>query len=161
MIASYFYLAPRWDELQLPDLLSGIMAFTVLGGVAAAAALNWWGARRDRSTEAGIRRFALTLSALLDAVAAVLICLLFGYHEVSLTAGGHAQQSLLYLFLVFSLTTVLTHVAMTGTAALWVWRAPTDARGLAPAKNGALMGWFSAASWLTTGAMFYVLPRIT
>jgi cytochrome c oxidase subunit I+III len=164
MIASYFYLAPRWDELHPPDppdLLSGIMASTVLGGVVAAAVLNWWGARRDERTDAGVRRFALTLSALLDAVAVVLICLLFGYHEVSLTAGGHAQQSLLFLFLVFVLTTVLTHVAMVGTAALWVWRAPADERGLAPAKNGALMGWFSAASWLATGAMFYVLPRIT
>jgi hypothetical protein len=56
---------------------------------------------------------------------------------------------------------VLTHLAMVGTAALWAWRAPDDERGLAPAKNGALMGYFAAANWFVTGAVFYVLPRIT
>jgi hypothetical protein len=52
-------------------------------------------------------------------------------------------------------------VAIAGAAALWAWRAPEDPRGLAPAKNGALMACFAAASWLVTAGMFYVLPRIT
>ena len=160
LVASYLYLAPRWDEPELPDLLSGIMASVVFGSVAATAVLNWWGGRSDETTEASVRRFALTVSTLLDATAAGLICLLFAYHGVGLTAGAHAQQSLLYLFLVFSLMVVLTHMAIVGTAALWAWRAPEDERGLAPAKNGALMGYFAAASWLVTGVMFYVLPRV-
>jgi cytochrome c oxidase subunit I+III len=163
LVASYLYLAPRWagEEPELPDVLSGVMAFMVLGAVATAAVLNWWAGRSDQPTQAGVRRFALTVSTILDATAAVLIGLLFAYHETGLTAGGHAQQSLLYLFLVFSLMVVLTHMAIVGTSALWAWRAPEDERGLAPAKNGALMSYFSAASWLVTGGVFYVLPRIT
>jgi hypothetical protein len=56
---------------------------------------------------------------------------------------------------------VLTHMAIVGTAALWAWRAPEDELGLAPAKNGALMGYFTVASWMVTGVMFYALPRIS
>jgi len=160
LAASYLYLAPRWDKPELLDLMSGIIAAAVLGSVAAAGALSWWGGRRDKPTEASVRRFALTGSTILAATAAVLICLLFAYHELSLTAVAHAQQSLLYLFLVFSLMVVLTHFAIVGTAALWAWRAPEDELGLAPAKNGTLIGYFSAASWLVTGAVFYALPRI-
>jgi cytochrome c oxidase subunit I len=160
LFASYLYLAPRWNKLDVPDLLSGIMASVVFGSCAATAVLNWWGARTDKPAEESVRRFALTVSTLLDAMAAGLICLLFAYHRVGLTAGEHAQRSLLYLFLVFSLLVVLTHMAIAGTAALWAWRAPEDELGLAPAKNGALMGYFAAASWLVTGAIFYVLPRV-
>jgi cytochrome c oxidase subunit I+III len=160
LVASYLYLAARWDEFELPDFTSGIMAALVFGSAVTSAVLNWWAGRSDQPTEAGVRRFALTVSTLLDVVAVGLICLLFAYHRVGSTAGAHAQQSLLYLFLVFSLMVVLTHLAIVGTAALWAWRAPDDERGLAPAKNGALMGYFAAANWLVTEAMFYVLPRI-
>jgi hypothetical protein len=161
LVASYLYLAPRWDESALLDFTSGILASVVLGSVATSAVLNWWAGRSDGPTEAGIRRFALTVSTLLDAAAVGLTCLLFAYHRVGSTAAAHAQQSLLYLFLVFFLMVALTHIAIVGTAALWAWRAPDDERGLAPAKNGALMGYFAAASCLVTGAMFYVLPRIS
>jgi len=161
LVASYLYLALRWDKPELPDLLSGLMAAVVFGSLAATAVLNWWGGRSDKPIEASVRRFALTASTLLDATAAGLICLLFAYHGLNLTGVAHAQQSLLYLFLVFSLMVVLTHMAIVGTAALWAWRAPEDELGLAPAKNGALMGYFTAASWMVTGVMFYALPRIS
>jgi cytochrome c oxidase subunit I+III len=161
LVASYLYLAPRWDKPDLPDLLSGLMAAVVFGSLAATAVLNWWGGRSDTPIKASVRRFALTVSTLLDGAAAGLICLLFAYHGLSLTGVAHAQQSLLYLFLVFSLMVVITHMAIVGTAALWAWRAPDDELGLAPAKNGALMGYFTAANWMVTVVMFYVLPRIS
>jgi cytochrome c oxidase subunit I+III len=160
LVASYLYLAPRWKDPEVPDLTSGLTAALVFGAVAATAALNWWGGRRDKPNEANVRRFALTASTLLDAAALGLILVLFGYHELTSTAGDHAQQSMLYLFLIFSLMVVLTHFAIVGTAALWAWRAPEDELGLAPAKNGAIIGYFSAANWLATGAIFYLLPRI-
>jgi cytochrome c oxidase subunit I+III len=160
LVASYLYLAPRWKDPEVPDLTSGLTAALVFGSVAATAVLNWWGGRSDKPTEASIRRFALTASTLLDVTALGLIFVLFAYHELGSTAGEHAQQSLLYLFLVFSLMVVLTHFAIVGTAALWAWRAPEDELGLAPAKNGAIMGYFSAANWLATGAIFYLIPRI-
>lgn len=161
LVASYLYLASRWARPEVPDLQSGIMAAMVFGSVAATAVLSWWAGRSDKTTEVSVRRFALTASTLLDATATGLIFLLFAYHGLSRTAGAHAQQSLEYLFLVFSLMVVLTHLAIAGTAAVWAWRAPEDELGLAPAKNGAIMGYFAAASWLVTGVTFYLLPRIS
>lgn len=69
-----------------------------------------------------------------------------------------ARESSLYLFLAYSLIVVLTHLALVGAAAVWAWRAPTDERGLAPAKNGALVGYFAVACRVVTVAVFYVLP---
>jgi cytochrome c oxidase subunit I+III len=161
LVASYLYLAPHWNQPEPPDLMSGLMGAAVFGSVASSAVLNWWGGRSDKPTDLSVRRFALTASTILDAIAVGLIFLLFAYHELSLTGREHAQQSLLYLFLVFSLMVVLTHMAIVGTAAVWAWRAPENELGLAPAKNGALMGYFAAANWLVTGATIYVLPRIS
>ncbi|MBA3342856.1 MAG: cytochrome c oxidase subunit I [Gemmatimonadaceae bacterium] len=160
LVASYLYLAQRWVEPEVPDLISGILASAVVGSTVLTAVLNWWAARNSRRERLGIRRFGLTVSTGLDLISVACIVLLFAYSGVGLTAAGHAQQSLFYLFLVFSLFAVLTHLAIAGTACLWTWLAPDDERGLAPAKNGALMGYFVAAGWMVTVTMLYVGPRM-
>jgi hypothetical protein len=160
LVASYLYLAQRWADPEAPDLVSGILASSVLGAVAPAAILNWWAARNGRRERSGVLRFALTGSTVLDAIAIAFLLLLFAYSGVGLTAATHAQQSLFYLFVAFSLLTILTHVAIAGTACIWSWRSPGDERGLAPAKNGALAGYFAVASWVVSGATLYVLPRV-
>ena len=159
LTASYLYLSPRWTERELPDLQSAIIASLVLGSAGASAILNWWAARKVGRLNVSVRRFALTVSTLLDVAAIGLVYLLFGYHGAALTAGYDAEQSLLYLFLVFALLVFLTHFAVVASAALWSWRAPEDERGLSPSSNGALIGYFALADWIVTGTLFYVLAR--
>jgi hypothetical protein len=85
--------------------------------------------------------------------------LLYGYHETTYASAVDAQGSFFFLLLVFQMLVVLTYVAMTAIAAVWVWRAAADPRGFAPAANGALVGYCLVASWSVVVAVLYLSPR--
>ena len=159
LIASYFYLAPRWPPVEPPDqmallLASGALATTVLLAVA-----TRWSARADAPRLVGTRRLGLTMAVALALVVCVMLWLLYGYHETAFTREIDARGSLVFIFLLFQMLVTLLHLVMTGVAFLWAWRSPFDPRGLAPAANAALLGYFLVASWGAAFATLYLAPR--
>ena len=159
LVASYFYLAPRWVLSELPDLTETLLAITTTAVALASAGAVRWSAGGNTPALVGRRQLGLTLGVMLGLVAVVMLRMLYGYHETTYAREIDAQGSFFFLFLLFQAIVTLLHLVPTAVALVWAWRAPSDPRGLAPAANAALIGYFLVFSWGVAVATLYLAPR--
>jgi cytochrome c oxidase subunit I+III len=159
LVASYFYLAPRWPATEPPDQTELLLAATAVTVMLTSSAATRWGAGGDTAAGVSRRRFGLTFGAAIGVAMFGMLRLLYGYHETTYARQADAEGSFFYTLLMFQMLATLLYVVMTTVAALWSWRAPADARGLAPAANGALVGYFLVVSWSVVVVTLYVSPR--
>jgi cytochrome c oxidase subunit I+III len=159
LVASYFYLAPRWPSTEPPDDTEMLLAIIALTVMLASSAATRWGAAGDTATQVARRQLGLTLGVVTGVVMFGTLRLLYGYHETAYARQADAAGSFFYVLLVFQMLVVVAYVVMTAVAALWAWRAPLDPRGLAPASNATLVGYFLAVSWSVVATTLYFSPR--
>ncbi|MGQ0537604.1 MAG: cytochrome c oxidase subunit I [Gemmatimonadaceae bacterium] len=158
IVACYFALSGIWDPWR-PDGSATLLAAGAASVAALAALATWWGGRGGTESEAGRRRFGLTMGLLLDMTLLVLLWLLYEYHDTSEIRAVHARGSLLYLTFLFQATVTLMHFLWVSVAAAWAWVVPRDVRGLGPSENAAVLSYFLAASWwLVVGVLYLWTP---
>jgi cytochrome c oxidase subunit I+III len=155
LVASYLYLAPRWNVVEPTDGTEIILASTAVAVALLAAAVTWWGGRGGTLDNAGRRRLGLTAGFLLDLTLLAVLWLLYAYHETAHTRSVDALGSFFYIMLLFQGIVTGMHALWTGVAQLWAWIAPTDLRGLSPARNVALVSYFLVLSWCVVVATMY------
>ncbi|MGQ0642387.1 MAG: cytochrome c oxidase subunit I [Gemmatimonadaceae bacterium] len=160
IVASAFYLAPRWEAIDGVDGTAQLLAALALSLAALAGAATWWGGRGGTESEAGRRRFGLTSGLALDVALVLTLYLLYAYDEAAHPANIDARGSLYFLALLFQGIVTALHAIWTAVAALWAWRSPTDVRGLAPAGNVSVVSYFLVASWIAIAAIFYLTPSL-
>ncbi|MGQ0647199.1 MAG: cytochrome c oxidase subunit I, partial [Gemmatimonadaceae bacterium] len=157
IVGSYWYLANQWERWswEPPDAMESLLAGVAIPIAIASAVLTASASRADDERGVPRRRVGLTLAALVAVVECILIWLLYSYREASLTRAVDAHGSLVFLMLVFLGATTLLHLVMILVAAAWAWRAPDDPLGLAPAKNGGLVGAFVVLCWVAVVVTVY------
>ena len=159
LAASYFYLAPRWTVSEPPDQTETLLAIIGVAVMVTSGAATRWGAGGDTARLLPRRQLGLTLGVLTGLVMFGLLRLLYGYHETTFARAVDAQGSFFYGLLVFQMLATLLYLVVAVVALLWAWRARSDARGLAPAANAVLIGYFLVFSWSVEVVMLYLSPR--
>jgi cytochrome c oxidase subunit I+III len=159
LVASYFYLAPRWEIPEPPDLLEIVLAVSAAGAMLASGAATRWSAGGDTRELLARRQVGLALAALSGLAVLAMLAMLYGYHETSYARAIDARGSFFFLFFVFQVLVTVLYLVMLAVALVWAWRAPSDPRGLAPAANAALVGYFLPTGWSVVVVTLYLSPR--
>jgi uncharacterized membrane protein YhaH (DUF805 family) len=144
-----------------------VAVFLAIGAGAATA----WGSRGgtgtgrvedERRSKGDLvrRRLGLTAGLALGLLVLAAVGLLSAYHEITGVRLHDAHGSVFLIMLMFLALVTLLHIVMLGASEAWAWLAPEDARGLAPAKNAALVGYFLSFSCAVVVATLYLSPRL-
>ena len=161
LVASYFYLAPRWPAATGPDTTEMLIAGSTILVTLATAAATMWSVGGGGTPEALARRqFGLALAFLLGLTVFGMLWALYRYHETGYTRAIDAEGSFFFLLLLFQSIVTLIHLVLVAAAQLWAWRAPSDPRGLAPAANAVLVGYLLVGSSAVVCATLYLSPRL-
>jgi hypothetical protein len=160
LVASYFYLAPRWPATASPDTTETLVAGALIFVALATAAVTLWSVRGGTLEALARRQLGLALAFLLGLIAVGMLWVLYRYHETTYTRAIDAEGSFFYVLIMFQLVVTLIHLMLVAAAQLWAWRAPSDPRGLAPAANAALVGYFLVGSSAIVCATLYLSPRL-
>jgi hypothetical protein len=160
LVGSYYYLAPHWPAAEAPDTMETLIAISIVVVSMGAAAATRWGASGGTPASLARRRLGLALGFLLGVAAIGLLRALDAYHETSYTRRIDAEGSFFYFLLLFQTLVTLLYLVLVAVAQLWAWRARSDPRGLAPAANATLVGYFLVLSWSVVYLTLYLSPRL-
>lgn len=159
LVASYFYLAPQFAPSELPDQLETLLAIGAVAVALSSAVATWWGAGGRTPALLPRRQLGLALGVAITVAMLGMLWILSAYNETSYTRQIDAKGSLFFFMLGFQVIVTLIHLIIVAVALLWAWRAPSDPRGLAPAANATLVGYFAVVSWSIVAATLYLAPR--
>jgi hypothetical protein len=160
LVASYFYLAPRWPARMSSDPTEAIIAGCTVLVTLAAAGTTVWCVRGMTLEELARRQIGLGVGFLLGLIALAMLWALYAYHETSHTRAADAEGSFFFLLLLVQAIATMIYLVLAAAAQLWAWRTPSDPRGLAPAANAALVGYFLVGSSAVVCATLYLSPRL-
>ena len=171
LVVSYFSLASQWAVWEPPDTTESVVAVVAVFLAIGAGAATAWGSRggagaggveEQRKDEGDLmrRRLGLTAGLVLGLLVLAAVGLLAAYQEIIGVRPQDAHGSIILIMLMFLALVTLLHIVMLCTSQAWAWLAPEDARGLAPAKNAALVGYFLSFSFAVVVATLYLSPQL-
>lgn len=161
LVASYFYLAARWDQPPSPDLQASILGCVATLLLASCCFLQRWVVRAWGASQVTRRRLGLAITFLLGIFVLITLLLLYGYHQTRFTAHIHAYDSMILIMILFQGVVTLLTLTLQAVAQAWAWLAPDDPRGIGAAANAAPISYFGFCSWVVITLTMYVSPWLS